>query len=581
MFLVHLKSRMYKPICIVVSLSLTCFPVAIASEVPFYLKNEHYPLPRAILEPKSLLFTPGKVPYADWLIKRAALVSDQLNECYGELDRNKNSSTQKEEIEKKWILVKIKKKTEYLVFLGEKFQRVTGTSMLDAGYAFNYLPPPVIQVAAENNVDNKLVEEITLKEKRQESDSREPAKTEGTKVLVQEAKISFEQSSYTTSTTKGSNPAEVVVVQNAKVFVDNQPLSQSAPSVETASASPESESHSTEQAPVFSDKQKDSISSQLEETGGFGSILGIFSGSVPENNEPKPVSSGIEMKASEKDIQGEEVKVQEENKEPEPKKDPVESTPSVGGLSRKKDEDVTEELAYEESEEQQSKLEVFPAIVDPENAVEQKTTASVKSLVKTPTPSTDIKVETIKENAELEIPPTAPFYFEGPKVETAQDKKAEEPTLTKVPVVEEKRLVQKVDLATNPLPSKDVKAESKIENKPVLVEAPLIASPLPTASPTPVSTVVEEKSVEPSPTEKNKKDPVRSQGVVEFENVMNAKKNANKKQEILPVVQEEKSTVKEEVKEESSPENHPPHPAPPTGSIVEEGEIQEANGPSY
>jgi hypothetical protein len=126
---------MYKIISLVVCISISFMPVAIASEVPFYLRDKS-PLPARTVDPKNHLYIPKKVPYADWLVKRSAEVSAKLDDCYKELDQYKDPKSEKEKVEKNWVEVKIAKKAGYLKYLNDKFAKITGTSMSDAGYDF-------------------------------------------------------------------------------------------------------------------------------------------------------------------------------------------------------------------------------------------------------------------------------------------------------------------------------------------------------------------------------------------------------------------------------------------------------------
>jgi hypothetical protein len=127
---------MYKLISFVVMISISFMPVAIAAEVPFYLRDRSQ-LPKRTSEAKNNLYIPSKAPYADWLVKRASEVSAKLSDCYKELDQYKDAKSERELSNKKWVLVKIEKKSSYLKFLNDKFQKVTGSTLADAGYDFS------------------------------------------------------------------------------------------------------------------------------------------------------------------------------------------------------------------------------------------------------------------------------------------------------------------------------------------------------------------------------------------------------------------------------------------------------------
>jgi hypothetical protein len=70
-----------KSIPLILIVSLAMYPIARASEVPFYLQDKS-PLPFRNEAPANDLYQPGKNPYADWLIKRTAKVSRQLSDCF-------------------------------------------------------------------------------------------------------------------------------------------------------------------------------------------------------------------------------------------------------------------------------------------------------------------------------------------------------------------------------------------------------------------------------------------------------------------------------------------------------------------
>jgi hypothetical protein len=143
---------MFKFISYLLIVSLTTFPLAYASDTPFYLKDKS-PLPPPNVAATTELYKPGKMPYADWLIKRAYGVAAKLSNCFDELAKYSNARTNRELTDRNWVLVKIQKKTDYIKFLNEKFEQNTGTKMIDAGYAFSYIPDPLKNIAevAEQN----------------------------------------------------------------------------------------------------------------------------------------------------------------------------------------------------------------------------------------------------------------------------------------------------------------------------------------------------------------------------------------------------------------------------------------------
>jgi hypothetical protein len=118
---------------------MTTFPIAMASDKPFYLIDKNK-LPPRTSDPTSQKYVPGSSLYADWLVKRTYLVAAKLSECFNELEKYNNPKTKQEEIERDWVLVKIKKKTEYIKFLNDKFELVVGDSMISSGYAFSFIP---------------------------------------------------------------------------------------------------------------------------------------------------------------------------------------------------------------------------------------------------------------------------------------------------------------------------------------------------------------------------------------------------------------------------------------------------------
>jgi hypothetical protein len=132
---------------------LTLFPYNLkAQETPFYLLTKDEPLPQKNTEAKDLgAYVPKVVPYADWLIRRAEIVRRDLLICQQEYVQYKDDLTEKGKIELNWVMLKTKKKLDYLVFLENKFKALSGVSFADAGYDYGF-----------DSIDSELSE---LKEK--------------------------------------------------------------------------------------------------------------------------------------------------------------------------------------------------------------------------------------------------------------------------------------------------------------------------------------------------------------------------------------------------------------------------------
>jgi hypothetical protein len=119
---------------------LTLFPYNIkAQETPFFLLTKDEPLPQKNTEAKDQgSYIPKAVPYADWLIRRAEIVRSDLIKCQQEYIRYKDDLSEKGKIELNWVFLKTKKKLEYLVFLENKFKTISGVSFADAGYDYGF-----------------------------------------------------------------------------------------------------------------------------------------------------------------------------------------------------------------------------------------------------------------------------------------------------------------------------------------------------------------------------------------------------------------------------------------------------------
>lgn len=106
-----------------------------AKETPFYLLTKDSPIPQKTNEEKVIgSYVPGENPYADWLLRRAEIVKNDLVNCQNEFLMFKDLETKKGKIELNWVIIKARKKLDYLVFLEDKFKGLIGNSFFDSGY---------------------------------------------------------------------------------------------------------------------------------------------------------------------------------------------------------------------------------------------------------------------------------------------------------------------------------------------------------------------------------------------------------------------------------------------------------------
>ena len=106
-----------------------------SSENLFVRKDEPFPI-KNVEKSDQNSYVRGRVPYADWLIKRCQQVRESFLSVISELRRNKEVKTEKDQIEINWVFVKANKKLDYIGFLDNKFKEIIGKTMDEAGYNY-------------------------------------------------------------------------------------------------------------------------------------------------------------------------------------------------------------------------------------------------------------------------------------------------------------------------------------------------------------------------------------------------------------------------------------------------------------
>jgi hypothetical protein len=584
---------MYKIISFFVMISISFMPVAIAAEVPFYLRDNS-PFPNRNVQPKNSLYVPKKIPYADWLVKRAAEVSAKLDDCYKELDTFKNPHNEKEETEKKWILLKIAKKDSYLKFLNEKFTRVTGSTLADSGYNFSSKEVKEnFDVASEKcstpTGSKSPMSKNEAVEEKQNSIKSEPVRTEPVSVVEMKDSPSLvlvKDSSIVLGTPKEEKlekESDLSSKQKEEFKVDAEGGAMMLPlfadAMNTESSKPTNEEKAPEKAPL---SKPETNAPNLPESLELKKPEDNDQDKDKKDNENNSSPEDTEMAKEKINASSTKMSLVEETTAPadevknvkpaEPVKLEKSSTESSIPLviiedNRKQAVQKIEDLNKVSNETQVTTVEVKPMVSEAIQSPPLTAPIISEPEVQTPPLTAPLSVEAVTEVKEVKpapsvaAPPSAELSpiqtIEAPKAESLEvkelDNKAPAASVeTKVPEVK----IQEVKL-------KEVKFESvkveKIEEKPKAI-------------------VQEAKEVVAQP-EQPQSSLKHDQEVKEMSEAIAKKLKADekpqaKKEQPVVIKNEEESAPVEEKKEV----NHPTHI---NDRIMEEGEIQEETGPSY
>jgi hypothetical protein len=236
----------YKSLPLILIVSISMYPVAMASETPFYLQDKS-PLPFRNPAQENSSYQPGKVPYADWLIRRTAKVSKQLADCYSDLEELKAKNDQKNA---NWTLVKIQKKEDYLKFLSEKFEKLTGTTIAQSGYEMTPVPNKVVETENKNEDAAKtpVAKNEIIDKAADDSLSIDGAKTEDS----------------TSSKKDAAPPTAPIPTMTGKEFVENKTTSLDN-STETQPASNKLDNILQQEVPIASVSEENENESSIEE----------------------------------------------------------------------------------------------------------------------------------------------------------------------------------------------------------------------------------------------------------------------------------------------------------------------------
>lgn len=121
-------------LCYILIFSLTLFPYNAQADGSLgFTSSENKSLPE-----KTNLgsYTEKSNPYSDWLIKRALSVRLDLDQCLKEYIKYKDDLSDKGRRELSWVFVKTRKKLDYLSFLERKFIEQSGITFYNAGYNY-------------------------------------------------------------------------------------------------------------------------------------------------------------------------------------------------------------------------------------------------------------------------------------------------------------------------------------------------------------------------------------------------------------------------------------------------------------
>lgn len=554
---------MYKIITLIVILSITSMPVAIAAEVPFYLKDRSR-LPNRTVDPKNNLYIPSKSQYADWLVKRASEVSSKLDECNKELDGYKTVTSEKENSEKNWVLVKINKKKNYLKFLNEKFEKVTGSSLADAGYNFNLQDAKekltVVEKEASPELEQSLKVELAQKKE-------EPT------IAVLGAAI-----------TQNSMPIETpAVIETVLADMTKQdPIK----TEEKSTAVMSSESLMTPSKELTTQTKKNESADNTDK----------IPTQNPETNTPN-LPTAMEMKEPEE--KDDDHKLLPESSKVDLVEEKIEARKESSHIVTEKDLAMLNDEQEKKEDTTSESLLIAPLSIVENNrkeVVQKLETEKNFSSRKTTVVSQVSESKLPEENPDLtsEIPLTAPV-INSPIIEQKSEVVTEQATEKKEPLIVETKTVKTVTEEKMETPEVDsAKKETSVSLKDEKTISPTdavrpinVESERSIEETKSVTTIVTEESptvvlVDPAK-EKSKKeemmmDNLISQKKKEFDLVKTKKEiDSSIKPSATP------AQVKSEAHEDLAPVEAklPVVAAPAHDRIMEEGEIQEDNGPSY
>ena len=636
--------------------SVSCLPVALATEVPFYLRNQNLPMPSPSVAHPTTGYIPGKIPYADWVIKQAANVAEKLAQCYRELALYPSDS-QKDKIERSWVMKKIEKKSEYLRFLDGKFKGVTNTTLSEAGYNYENL---MSGDPSRNPVDSTTLP-VAMAFKTSKHEAAAPIKVQQTKDLPKnDDQEAFNEVKVFSDEAKEENilkvdsavsPAEQPVVihpaqkkddfnadisklskllsdnhdfvcdinEPSKKADENQPESK-AVLMSSINAIKEDEENEKSQPKNKNKDPEDLMINEIFSNVGSSSIIDevpthLSETKAVENEVKKPNMISLPKKVKITKVESKplapeakKIKVVVAKKEVElkptklivapvvalKKAEPImvkEASVSMGetkidtaapaaGLVVK-DASVSSELKSQD---------LKGELVVKDSSVSSATTESKAEFVVKEAAVTSIPSESKKELPFDDIfgsePVIIPEVPAAPAPADTDSSKLATPVITKVEVKPTPTKIVELQAPQDvlPMPIPESKATA---SKTEIVDTVPMTAPLPS---------IDAPAKEKSPEQKDEAA-LQSQRIEaerkEFDDVIDLKKSQTESDKMrsdifksIPV-----QTKKEEVREEVKPqpvleEKREVSPAPiieahPSGVILEEGEIQEANGPSY
>lgn len=621
---------MYKFISLIVITSVSCLPVALATEVPFYLRNRETPLPIPTVPHPKAAYVPGRIPYADWVIKQAASVASKLAECYKELNLYQGD-TEKDKVNKSWAMKKISKKAEYLRYLNEKFQHVTSMSLADAGYDYENL---MSGDPSRNHTEGTLAP-VAMADKTSKQETPAVVKVEQTKdePKKEEEKLPLAVKAITPVKEEG-NPEIIAELANLeKVLTENHEFVCDVDDKDQGKKTPVQDDpkavlnvtlknvkeEEEETAEKKGDKDKDPEDAKINEVFSAIQLENIIDEKATPVQEVKlvdideqkaPVAKIEKKKAPKKH---KETKVAEKKESPsikveekKPEVVAVEKAAPVAKVEEKKEIPLTApvaEVKVVEPKKEETQIVVKDATV---SMTETKVETKAESLVVKD--ASIVPVTTITEDS---VPPKAEEKVEASNKQ-AQDEMMAILNSTDAKPVElpkQEPKIEVVNLATPVVEPVAPAATPAPTPAPKVVElqAPQDVQPLPTPTPAPalvVETLPEIKDTAPltaplsidapAPAAKDEKAEEAKrveEERKEFELAIDKKIAKDKSDKVhsdilksIPV-----QAKKEEAREEKPQpvlEQKKDAPAPiieahPSGVITEEGEIQEANGPSY